>query len=336
MQLEQQVGANVFTIGYVGLVAQHLPESINNINQPLPFNIITNPDWQFRPLDATFQPTARNFATWAASAIWPAKASPTTTLCRHPSSAASPRASLSMQTTHGPRHWATSLASPNRETRDGATRFPPTSVQTEYGISEDDIQNRFALSLNYELQFGKNFTGVKKFAFSNWQTNMITVWQSGKPFTIINGGSGADQALEADGSVHGYSNRAVPQNSGGNDRPDTIKNPRLGHKTLTEFFDTSAFAPQTLGTIGNTQRNSLFGPNFRHVDLSVFKTFPIKEGLGVQFRAECYNISNTPNFFIANNNSGNQTFGNAAFGTISATDPNYTPRQYQFALKVMF
>jgi hypothetical protein len=56
----------------------------------------------------------------------------------------------------------------------------------------------------------------------------------------------------------------------------------------------------------------------------------------VQFRVEAFNISNTPSFYIANSNSSNQAFGNAAFGSISATDPNYTPRQYQFVLKVLF
>jgi hypothetical protein len=105
---------------------------------------------------------------------------------------------------------------------------------------------------------------------------------------------------------------------------------------LSEFFNTAAFAPQPLGTIGNTQRNSLFGPDFRHVDLSIFKNFPVTERVNLQFRVESFNISNTPNFFIANNNSGNQQFGNAAFGTISATDPNYVPRQYQFVLKAQF
>src|SRR6201996_7534535 len=40
LQVEQQIGANVFIIGYVGNIGQHLPESINNINQPLPFNPI--------------------------------------------------------------------------------------------------------------------------------------------------------------------------------------------------------------------------------------------------------------------------------------------------------
>ena len=161
------------------------------------------------------------------------------------------------------------------------------------------------------------------------------MWQSGKPFTIINSGSGADNPIESDGKQHGYSNRSTPQNSGGNDRPNQIADARAGKKTNAEFFNTAAFAPQPLGTIGTTQRNSLFGPDFRHVDLSIFKNFPVTERVNVQFRAESYNISNTPNFYIGNNTSATQ-FGNAGFGQVSQTDPNYTPRLYQFALKAQF
>ena len=55
----------------------------------------------------------------------------------------------------------------------------------------------------------------------------------------------------------------------------------------------------------------------------------------MQLRAESFNISNTPNYYIGNGSSG-ASFGNPAFGKISQTDPNYTPRQYQFALKAQF
>ena len=53
------------------------------------------------------------------------------------------------------------------------------------------------------------------------------------------------------------------------------------------------------------------------------------------FRAESFNISNTPNFYIANGGSG-ASFGNPAFGAISQTDRNCIPREYQFALKAQF
>jgi hypothetical protein len=213
----------------------------------------------------------------------------------------------------------------------GWSNADPTRIrQIEYGIAENDIQNRFALSLNYELQYGKSFTGVKKFALGGWQANTILVWQSGKPFTIINTGSGVDNPEGL-----GYNNRSTPLNSGGQDRPNQIGDARGSHKTNSKFFNTAAFAPQPLGTVGNTQRNSLFGPNFRHVDLSIFKDFPVTERAKVQFRAESFNISNTPNFYIGNGSSG-ASFGNTAFGGISQTDPNYVPRQFQFALKLQF
>lgn len=329
LQVEQQFGANVFTLGYVGNVAQHLPESINNINQPLPFNIITDPGAAARPLSGLL-PNLSGVSYLATEGVSNYSALQTSFQRRFTKG-------LAIDANYT---WAKALSDItgfSEQGDQGWSNSLPTNIRaTEYGTSEDQIHNRFALSLNYQLQYGKEFTGIKKALVSGWQTNMIAVWQTGKPFSIINSGSGADQAIEADGNLHGYGNRAVPQNGGGNDRPDTIGNTHLSHKSLSEYFNTAAFAPQALGTIGNTQRNSLVGPDFRHVDLSLFKNFPVTERVNLQFRVESFNISNTPNFYIPNNNSGSQSFGNSSFGTISSTDPNYTPREYQFVLKVQF
>jgi len=335
LQIEQQFGANVFTIGYIGNVGQHLPESINNINQPSPFNPLAPLASPTNPVGGVHQLNAQLPNLGTVSYIQSEGISNYNGL----------QTSFQRRFTKGLAFdanytWAKALSDITGFSQQGSNQgwsdADPTRIrQIEYGNSENDIQNRFALGLNYELQFGKDFTGVKKALLSGWQANTIVVWQSGKPFTIIETGSGADNPIESDGIAHGFNNRATPQNSGGQDRPNQIMDARLGHKTLTHFFNTAAFAPQPLGTIGTTQRNSLFGPNFRHVDLSIFKTFPVTERVGVQFRAESYNISNTPNFYMPNGNSGD-AFGNSAFGQISATDPNYTPRQYQFALKVLF
>jgi hypothetical protein len=330
LQLEQQIGANVFIIGYVGNLGQHLPESINNINQPLPFNPITNPGGSARPLNGPL-PNLTGVSYLATEGVSNYNGLQTSFQRRF-------TRGLAVDINYT---WAKALADTSTFSQQGDQGWSnalPTNIRaTEYGNADTDLQNRFGLAINYELQYGKQFTGVKKFALSGWQTNIIAGWQSGKVFSIVSSGSGADNPIEPeDGKAHGFNNRAVPQNSGGADRPNTIKDPRLGHKTLSKFFDTSAFAPQTLGTIGNTQRNSMFGPHFRDVDLSLFKNFPVTERASIQFRVETFNISNTPNFFIANNNSSNQQFGNAAFGTISSTDPNYNPRQYQFVLKVLF
>jgi len=329
LQFEEQFGANVMTVGYVGNIGQHLPESINNINQPAPFNPITDPAGEARPLN-TQLPNLSGVSFIQSEGVSNYNALQTSFQRRFTKG-------LAFDANYT---WGKGLSDITGFSQQGGSQgwsdANPTQIrQIEYGVAENDIKSRFALSLNYELQYGKNFTGVKKLALGGWQANAITAWQSGKPFTITETGSGADNPVESDGQQHGYNNRATPLNSGGQDRPDQIKNPRLGSKTLGEFFDTTAFAPQPLGTIGTTQRNSLYGPDFRHVDLSIFKDFPIAEGVKLQFRAEAFNISNTPNFYIGNGSSA-ASFGNPAFGTVSQTDPNYTPREYQFALKAHF
>jgi Carboxypeptidase regulatory-like domain len=330
VQVEQQFGANVFIIGYVGNTGQHIPESINSINQPLPFNPITNPAGSARPLNGPL-PNLGGVSYLATEGVSNYNGLQTSFQRRFTKG-------LAFDANYT---WSKALADTSTFSQQGDQGWSnalPTNLRAahEYGNADTDVQNRFALSLNYELQFGKEFTGIKKFALGGWQTNVIAGWQSGKVFSIISSGAGADNPIESDGKTHGFNNRAVPQNAGGADRPNTITDPRLAHHTLSQFFNTAAFAPQPLGTIGNTQRNSMFGPHFRDFDLSLFKNFPVTERATIQFRVETFNISNTPNFYIANNNSSNQQFGNAAFGSISATDPNYNPRQYQFVLKALF
>ena len=215
----------------------------------------------------------------------------------------------------------------SQEGAQGAYNADPTRIRTiDYGIAENDIQNRFALSLNYALAAGHHFgNALETFALGGWQVNTITVWQSGKPVTILNSGSAG-----------GYGNRATPINNGGSDRPNQIHSANLGSgRTLSRYFDTTAFVPQTLGTIGTTQRNDVFGPHFRHVDLSLFKDFKVFERAAVQFRAETFNISNTPSYQLTQG-SGNVQLGNSAFGSVTSVDSNYTPRLIQFALKLNF
>jgi hypothetical protein len=332
LQMEQQFGPNVVTIGYVGNIGQHLPQTINNINQPLPFNIFTNPDARFRPLDRIFNPANPGDSNLSGVGYL---TSGGVSNYNGLQTAVQRRFTRGLAF-DGNYTWSKGLNDVvgfSQEGNQGWSNALPTNIRAvDYGVSENNITHRFALSLNYEAPWGKSYTGFKKTTLAGWQANVIAAWQSGKPFTVLNSGSGADTAIEADGKKHGYNNRAVPQNAGGPDRPNTVGDPHAGHQSLKRYFNVDAFAPQPLGTIGNTQRNSMTGPHFRHVDLSIFKNFPLHNQLNLQFRAEGYNISNTPSLYI----SSNQNFGAEGFGTVSATDPNYTPRQYQFALKLQF
>jgi hypothetical protein len=192
---------------------------------------------------------------------------------------------------------------------------PSAFAEVEHGNSDLDVRHRFILTANYEIPFGKSLKGSKRLLLRGWQINGIAVYQTGLPFGIVN--------------AYPLSNTGVAASQ--SDRPNRIKDGRLANPTLNEYFDTSAFVPQPFGTMGNSGRNILFGPSFKKVDFSLFKQFDLRESWRLQFRAECYNISNTPSFAAPNN-----YLGNYSFGTISAMNLNYTPRQFQFALKLLF
>ena len=85
-------------------------------------------------------------------------------------------------------------------------------------------------------------------------------------------------------------------------------------------------------------KDAVTAPGLFNWNISLFKDIPIHEAIRLQFRAESFNITNTPSFYMDNNvNSGPGTrLGNGSFGQITATDPNYVPRELQFALKLEF
>jgi hypothetical protein len=71
------------------------------------------------------------------------------------------------------------------------------------------------------------------------------------------------------------------------------------------------------------------------VDVSLLKNFPVRERVALQFRASCYNISNTPNFGQPGN-----IVGTSSFGVISSTRSQAgdfgSSREFEFALKLVF
>src|SRR5581483_9004409 len=130
--------------------------------------------------------------------------------------------------------------------------------------------------------------------------------------------------------------------TGVTNRPNTVAgcDPSLGGSaTIDRWFNTSCFqqVPETTGTFGNTGRNTVRGPGAFNIDFSGIKNTHVGK-IDTEFRVEVFNVLNHPQF--ANPNS---TFGNAAFGTISAmlASPSCatcgtTERQVQLAFKTKF
>ncbi len=213
--------------------------------------------------------------------------------------------------------WAKALSDVQAFSAGGlyTSAIPSLTSTIEYGPSELDVQNRFALMLNYQLPFGQSYTALRGALVKGWQFNAIDVWETGQPFTVTN----ASPLL----------------NTGEGDRPNQIANPEISNTSIKQWFNTAAFAAETpIGNFNPTtyeHRNILFGPHYRHFDPSVFKNFALTEHLNLQARLEVFNISNTPNFA-----QPAAAFPSATFGTITATRTGSTPRQVQGSLRLSF
>ena len=82
-------------------------------------------------------------------------------------------------------------------------------------------------------------------------------------------------------------------------------------------------------TFGNMGRNAMRADGGKNLDLSLFRVFPIKERVRIEFRAESFNTTNTPVWGAPVVN-----FANANFGRV--LNVANTPRQLQFGLKLSF
>ena len=80
-----------------------------------------------------------------------------------------------------------------------------------------------------------------------------------------------------------------------------------------QYFNTAAFTAAPQFVIGTSSRNPVRGPGLQNADLMIGKTFRITERRNLEFRAEVFNVSNTPPL-----NDPNGSFGSAAFGSITS------------------
>jgi Carboxypeptidase regulatory-like domain len=242
--------------------------------------------------------------------------------------------------------WAHTLDDSNGAFNTGAagagTRFfiypSGPSFRSNYGNADQDQRNVFVFSALAELPFGKgkafasNIPTALNYAIGGWQVNGIVTLSSGTPFDVS-----TSKGIEPDGTIDSVNP---------NNRADITK--PIGYvKSLHEWFDTTGFANPPANDTGvftrpgNVDRNQVFGPGYRDMDLSLFKNFPIyTERVMGQFRAEAFNLTNTPAFDNPNGNfdsaAGSLTGpDNGNFGQINGTH-THSERQLELAFRVTF
>jgi hypothetical protein len=202
-------------------------------------------------------------------------------------------------------------------TIDDLNNINPFNRRAYRGLATEDIEHNFKFSNVWDLPRLNVSSGLARRVLHGWQFNSIMVWQSGFPFSV---GSGRDNSFSG---VNGD----LADFLGGN---PALGGTRSRNDQLFRWFDTSLFTANRLGTFGNSGRNIIRGPKFFNTDLGLLKDTAVTERLGVQFRAEFFNIFNNPNFRLPNNNASSAQVGRIT----SVVDDNQ--RIIQLGLKLSF
>ena len=206
----------------------------------------------------------------------------------------------------------TVLSSPNSSSLIAADTFRPW---LERDSSSGDMPNVTSFSAIYDLPAGRGHrfaaSGIANAVFGGWSVNTIFLLQSGMPVTVTqatNNNSFAGFALQ---------------------RPNLVGEPSLSpeKRTPARYFNTSAFATAPQFTIGSASRNPVRGPAYRDLDFALVKHTTIYHETALEFRAEFFNVTNTPAFAQPNG-----SFGSAAFGSITSTFTD--PRVMQLAIRI--
>jgi len=146
----------------------------------------------------------------------------------------------------------------------------------------------------------------------------LTVWESGRPFTVYSGINTISSVVQATANCSGCTPDlgSVVQESG------------------TNFFFTqdqrSKFSFPAPGQLGNTGRNFFTGPPLFRMDLTVGKKILLTEGSNLEFRAEMQNVTNSPSFAFPTAVFTSSTFGRIRDSVVSSS------RHIQLAVKLNF
>jgi hypothetical protein len=208
----------------------------------------------------------------------------------------------------------------------------------------------------YELPKLGVENGFAKAILHNWQVSGIWTSMTGLPVDIVDTGAG---------SFYGLSGGGAPL-SRASWRPGATRETATSNVPPGFYFNPAAFVrpvvvagapiPSSGGSViagatgtdfGNLGRNVLTGPGQHNVDFSIFKRFPVRERMSVEFRAEFFNLFNHVNFsnpisdvnaVLGSGGAINPATGEitnpGSFGRLVSTSNN--PRLMKFGLRFLF
>jgi Carboxypeptidase regulatory-like domain len=188
----------------------------------------------------------------------------------------------------------------------------PTDPGLSRSLSAFDLTHNFVASYEYKLP-------IDRFLPSNgwtkgWSVSGITRYSTGFPVTLFSLGDNSLLGAEPNGI-----------NNFGVDEPDYTPGAlQLNHNPRNDnqqYFNTSLFSLNTLGTSGNASRRFFHGPGINNYDMALAKTVPISESKSLLLRIETFNTFNHAQFYGPASVDGNIGDLGTTFGHVVSAAP---------------
>lgn len=203
---------------------------------------------------------------------------------------------------------------------------PGMGIHADYGLCDINAGHVVHTSGSYQLPFGRSqmwlHSDPGSWIAGGWSINGILEASDGQPLTIA--------CTTTNAAGLGCNAVKVPG-----------QNPYAGSHNAKQYLNPAAFAnppaaTSTSATLANLGGNptQVSGPPYRRLNMSLFREIPAPAETHFEFRAEVFNLTNTPNYA----QPGTLNFTNAnTFASISATRDNPDdPREIQLSLKYYF
>jgi hypothetical protein len=213
--------------------------------------------------------------------------------------------------------------------------FPlPNWQNLDWSLSQINLNHSFTGSFIYDLpfgngkMFGSDWNPVANTILGNWQLTLIERISSGFPVPLIDSTNQSGTTFNAGGNSNNFN------------RPNQIPgcNTHAANHGQYSWINAACFAAPAVGDLGDAARVPVSGPDFVNSDVSVIKQFLLHREMGLNFRAEFFNLFNHPQYGspIGDINFDSPPAGTVSpsFGEVNSTVNN--PRLMQLALKLTF
>ena len=214
--------------------------------------------------------------------------------------------------------WSKALGVVGADSEGSNGQRDPFDPRLDYAVQPFSVKSNWATAAVWDIPYGDHAgSAIARALIAGWQINGIYTIHSGYPFTV---NSGLDNSFSDIGG----------------DTADLIGDPHLsGGRSLpaklSEWFNTSAYTQNAIGTFGNSSIDSLRGPGYWDLDCGAIKHFTLRENLKGEFRALSYNVFNHPTF-----SNPTSVLTSPIFGQITGTSTSGNPRIFEFATRLSF